>query len=416
MDKCILIKKNNLPKLNPVMKIFKFRKEFIFLISSLFLVDPLISNELIGKNEIFEKKESISIDYLDKQPDYEYILGEGDIIFISISPLVKILDGIYSIDADGSIYLPKINRVFVKGLTTKELTILLNEKFQEFVKEPSLEIRVVRYRPVRYYIQGEVEAPGLYYLQGSYLNNLAPYLVDKDNKIDSLEFDNSISQNRKDDELQFSKNTLDNNDLDNNFIPIRSNYRISKNYFPTLHDAIREAGGISNYSDLSNIEVIRKNNLSNGGGKIKASISLVSLIDGYDQDQNIRIYDGDIIKIKKSNLNPRLIAVFISGRVEQTGKTTISRGSSLNDALELAGGPKFVRGRVIFTRFNLDGSIDRRKIPYSKNAKSGSFKNPYLKSGDIIRVGKNPINIATEVLTEITSPFLGIYSTIKLFD
>ena len=81
-------------------------------------------------------------------------------------------------------------------------------------------------------------------------------------------------------------------------------------------------------------------------------------------DQNIRIYDGDIIKIKKSNnqileqiskaiksnLNPRLIAVFISGRVEQTGKTTISRGSSLNDALELAGGPKFVRGRVIFTR------------------------------------------------------------------
>ncbi len=215
-----------------------------------------------------------------------------------------------------------------------------------------------------------------------------------------------------------------------NYLAERSNFRVSNNFFPTLHDAIREAGGISNFSDLSNIEVIRQDSLSNGGAKIKANINLTSLIDGNDQSQNIRIYDGDIIKIKKSsnqvleqiskaiksNLNPRIIEVFISGRVEEPGKRSISKGSSLNDALELAGGPKFMRGKVIFTRFNLDGSIDKRKFAYKNNAASGSFKNPYLKTGDIIRVGKSPVNIANEVLTEITSPFLGIYSTFTVIE
>ena len=43
-------------------------------------------------------------------------------------------------------------------------------------------------------------------------------------------------------------------------------------YFTTLFDAIREAGGITNYSDLSNIEVKRINNISNGGGYKKTEL------------------------------------------------------------------------------------------------------------------------------------------------
>ena len=42
-----------------------------------------------------------------------------------------------------------------------------------------------------------------------------------------------------------------------NYLAERSNFRVSNNFFSTLLDAIREAGGINNFSYLSNIEVIR---------------------------------------------------------------------------------------------------------------------------------------------------------------
>ena len=37
-----------------------------------------------------------------------------------------------------------------------------------------------------------------------------------------------------------------------------------------------------------------------------------------------------------------------------------------------------------FIRFNNDGNIDLRKIKYSQNYKRVSYKNPYLRDGDII--------------------------------
>ena len=38
---------------------------------------------------------------------------------------------------------------------------------------------------------------------------------------------------------------------------------------PTVFDSIRAAQGLTTYSDLSNIQVIRKNTISDGGGYIK---------------------------------------------------------------------------------------------------------------------------------------------------
>ena len=396
------------------MKKFKFPKEINLV--SLFLIFSICIYEPISSSSTLKGKKLLNTEYLKQKPSYEYILGEGDSLYISITPLAKDLDDFYFIDVDGSIFLPILNRVYVKGLTTIELTNLLNKKYKEFVKKPELEIRLTDYRPVRFYIEGEIEVPGLYYLEGS---SLRKNFLDNPSQ-------NNFFPNTNDDEIQISSP----NSKNPNFLPLRSNYKISNNFFPTLHDAIREAGGISNFSDLSNIEVIRQNSLSNGGGQIKANISLLSLINGNDQSQNIRLYDGDIIKIKKSkyqslqqiskaiksNLNPRIIEVYISGRVEQPGKRSITKGSSLNDAIDLAGGPKVMKGKVIFTRFNLDGSIDKRKFAYKKNASSGTFKNPYLKTGDIIRIGKSPVNVANEVLTEITSPFIGIYSTVKVLE
>ena len=67
-----------------------------------------------------------------------------------------------------------------------------------------------------------------------------------------------------------------------------------------MFSALSKAEGITPYADLNNIKVIRRNSISSGNEIMQASISLVSLLTEGDQTQNIRIYDGDIIKVGKS--------------------------------------------------------------------------------------------------------------------
>ena len=45
--------------------------------------------------------------------------------------------------------------------------------------------------------------------------------------------------------------------------------------FPELFDVLKLGQGVTNYADLSNIEIIRKNSASQGGGKISTKIILM---------------------------------------------------------------------------------------------------------------------------------------------
>ena len=115
-----------------------------------------------------------------------------------------------------------------------------------------------------------------------------------------------------------------------------------------------------------------------------------------------------------SNLNPKFINVTITGRVINPGQITISKASVLTDAVDIAGGTKALKGPVNFIRFNNDGTIDKRKFAFRKNAKRGSYSNPMLKNGDLIFIGQNALTTANEVIKEVTNPFVGIFSTYGL--
>ena len=122
-----------------------------------------------------------------------------------------------------------------------------------------------------------------------------------------------------------------------------------------------------------------------------------------DTSQNLRILDGDTITIERndkpviqqiskaiqSNLNPKFISVLIAGRVENPGTIKINKTATLSDAINLAGGAKVIKGPVNFLRYNNDGSVDFRKFRLSKKVKRGSYKNPYLRNGDVVFVGKS---------------------------
>jgi len=358
----------------------------------------------------------IGIEYLKRKKEDFYLLGPGDILSIRfIEPFsVDIysdnsdpenrLFGIneFTIDGDGYILLPRISKVYVEGLTITELKKLLEKSYKEFIKRPMIEISITNFRPINVYIEGEVVNSGLYTLpgRGEFVAQL------NDNKVFYL--DNVISG-------------LDN--TEKNKVP---NIAL----FPKLFDLIKISGGITLYSDISNIKIIRNNPISKGGGKIEANINFLNVIENGDKTQNIRLLDGDRIivqksdieldqqlsKALKSNLNPKYLDVFVTGRVENRGKITVDKSSTLNDAIQLAGGIKVLRGPVELTRYNSDGKIEKRKFGFSPNAKRGSYKNPYLKAGDIVSVGKGPLIKTNEVLGEVTSPFLGIYTTYSILD
>ncbi len=362
-----------------------------------------------------EEKTKPTIDYLKKNPKNNfYILGPGDQISLKVGENTNKINSIFVINGQGIANLKRLNDIYIEGLTLKELKILLDEEYSKYVIEPNVKLEVLRYRPISVYIDGEVEEPGQYNIDGAF--TLAKkYLNEKD-------------QNRLENE-DFKRNRAIYSPAD--FIDDTS--RQMPIIFPTLIDLIRESNGITPNANLKEIRVTRKNNISEGGGRITTNINLLAVLNLKDLSQNIRILDGDTIYIPKSNnpssldiakaiksnINPSTINVYIGGRVELPGKYAISRISTLNDALEVSGGTKVLKGSTRLIRYNNDGSVDKRKFRYKKNAKRGSFRNPYLKNGDIVFIGKSGFNIASEIINEVTSPLQGlvsIYGIYKVFD
>ena len=71
-------------------------------------------------------------------------------------------------------------------------------------------------------------------------------------------------------------------------------------------------------------------------------------------------------------------------------------------------------GKIEFIRFNDDGTNIRKTFSYDPNAPINSERNPILMTGDIVNVNKTTFGNATEVITEVSSPILGIFGIYKI--
>ena len=124
--------------------------------------------KVLSSIENFEDEKIIGVEYLNKIPENDYILGPGDNLFVIVSREIPELTSLINIDGEGTIYLPKLNRIYVEGLTINELKSTLNKAYQKFVKRPSVEVVVTKYRPIRVLVDGEVENPGVQIMTGAY--------------------------------------------------------------------------------------------------------------------------------------------------------------------------------------------------------------------------------------------------------
>ena len=377
---------------------------------------------------------------------------------IKVSKFKFISSGIYTVDIEGEIFLPLIKETYVRGLTPKELSNLLQRKYLDFNINAKTDIKIARFKKLRVLVSGEIRSPGVYnfpaYTVGDFKDvNDVKDEINNDEKLNSsieikskelkneklMEEQNVLSEVQKsinDSELivDYSDNSPNNSRFENNIQNNNSktNFELKRpsEKITTISNAIRAAGGVTSKTDLSRIEIIRDIPIGKGGGKKRAFIDFSSFLNESDPSNDIRLFDGDRLFFPKldisykeqipksilSGLSPRFISVNVYGRIENAGNISIPLESALSDVIDLTGPIKPLSGKVVLIRYEKDGTITKKNISYSARAKRGTKRNPLLKEGDLISVKQSFLGKASGLIREITSPFVGIYTTKEIIE
>ena len=103
---------------------------------------------------------------LTANPDVSYHLGPGDTLLVRVLGADE-LNGVYTVQDDGTIRMLLIGAVPAAGLTQDQVQARIEEKLRtgRFLSKPQVSVAITGYRP--YYILGEISGPGGYpYVSG----------------------------------------------------------------------------------------------------------------------------------------------------------------------------------------------------------------------------------------------------------
>ena len=373
---------------NTTLFIYKLRKlNFIntknflkFLLITFLLNSSLISKAFSETNNSKIGSSNFKEIFKDK-----YLLGPGDKLFIRVFDAPE-LDTELKIINDGTVEVPYIGSFEISGKTIDEARLSLKEKLSEILIDPEIQLKLISQRPAKISVLGEVSRPGIY----------------------------SLSMDYKE------KNSKINNNLTNNF--------------PTVINALQEAGGINSYGNLENIVLIRKFKDEDISYK-KANLNFIKLIQEGDQTQNPFIFDGDIIKVNKvdsssekysnlsrSNFSPDKINLFVIGEVKNPGQIEMNSNTPLVQAILAAGGPtnwRANKGNIQLIRINRNGTATAKKYRINLNQGVSEDNNPLLKDGDTILVQRNRLAFGSDIVDSIATPaskIVNIYSLVKILN
>lgn len=170
-----------------------------------------------------------------------YILGGGDRIFIDVFQVPQ-YSGEYQIPVDGVLYLPLIGGISVQNLTLVQATNAISSSYARFLRRPIVTVRLLSPRPLNIYLSGEVNRPGSFTINltgGAGVNPGVQY--------------------------------------------------------PTLTQALQQAGGVTLAADISQIEVRRRR--AGGGSDQTFRVDFQNLLRTGDRSQDLTLRDGDTIFI-----------------------------------------------------------------------------------------------------------------------
>ena len=305
-----------------------------------------------------------------------YIIGPGDVLDLKVFDAPE-LSGQLDVLNDGSVPLPLIGSVRLSGLTLQQATVWVQTLMGQQLLRPDLQLRVVRPRPIRVALVGQVERPGIYSL--------------------------TVRET----------------------VQTEGGPTTSISGLPTVVDAIQKAGGITQKANLRDVVLQRRLPGSDQPVRYKqAKLNLLDLILEGNQTQNPFLFDGDTIRLERAdetpeeaielaavNLSPQVINVNVIGEVETPGRLQLQANTPLVQAVLAAGGPKAWRankGNVELVRINRNGSatLERFAIDLSQGASNDT--NPPLRDGDTVKVNRSGLAKASDAINAVSQPVSGL--------
>lgn len=94
-------------------------------------------------------------------PETAYTLGAGDRVRVEVFDVPEYSKE-YQVLIDGTINLPVIGSLPVRGLTIPQVTQFISQQYGPFVQRPLVTVNLLAPRPVKFGISGEVNSPGFY--------------------------------------------------------------------------------------------------------------------------------------------------------------------------------------------------------------------------------------------------------------
>nr|WP_254996887.1 polysaccharide biosynthesis/export family protein [Cyanobium sp. Maggiore-St4-Cus] len=309
-----------------------------------------------------------------------YVLGPGDGLQLRFFGATE-LSGPVEVLSDGNVSLPLLGPVRLTGLTLPQANQWLELIYKKQLLRPELQLSLVRPRPLRVALVGEVERPGLYTLT-------------------------STEQSQ-------------------------TEAKVSISGLPTLVDAIQKAGGITPLANLREVTLQRR--LPGEPLRYKrTSVNLLALVQQGDQQQNPILFDGDTIRIDQASepvaeaielasttLSPDTIKVNVIGEVLSPGTLPLPANTPLVQAVLAAGGPQTWRaskGNVELVRINRNGTATRQRFQLNLSQGASNTKNPPLRDGDTVVVNRSGMAVASDAIGAVSTPLTGLVSILALVD
>jgi polysaccharide export outer membrane protein len=224
-----------------------------------------------------------------------YVVGPQDVLAITLFDQQD-LSGKYTVEADGTFTFPLIGRVTAGGLTLRDVEAALRTRLSDgYFKNPQVSVAVEQYRSQRIFVMGEVRTPGPYPLVGDM----------------------------------------------------------------TLIEALARAGSTTEHA-AGEALIVRPASAARAGGPALPEqegadvvrVDIKALQSGR-LSENAALRDGDTIFV------PRAEQVFVFGHVQSPGAYTVQRGTTVLQALALAGG---VTDRGAANRIRIARVVEGKKI------------------------------------------------------
>jgi polysaccharide export outer membrane protein len=331
-----------------------------------------------------------------EQAESAYTLGAGDVLRVdSYDTPELVLEARYPVLPDGTINLPWVKSIAVKGLTLREASERLEAKYSAYINAPRITVSVTAARTLKIGVIGEVTRPGSYIIASNLVSSTAVSTT-------------NAAQTGLNGQQQGGNE--------------------SGSQWPTVSKVIQAAGGITEQADIRQIQIRRPQ----GGGKEETrTIDLWKFLSAGDLAQDVQVRDGDTLVIPKatqvdttealqianSNFSPDAIKVNVVGEVTTPGAVAVKPNTTLNQAILAAGGFKNGRARtdVELIRLNPNGTVDRRTIAIDFSKKLDEKDNPPLRNNDVVVVNRNGLAKIGDTVGTVLGPLGGVLGLFTIF-